>query len=245
MDDFGPVGEGASMAHYVRAENGSEYLAKSPSFNPGLPYVAANEFIAVGLASIVVLPVLDYKIIENGADLWFGSSWIEKNKSFYPALSKELFARAGNKSRCYDIATFDYWIYNTDRHVHNLLLRKQATGGGVVAELLVLNDHSHALIQAGTSPADMTNYVGEIPALHLDFLREAVTSASSLSASVELIQGIPDEKIRSVCRSTPQEWLKDKETVLVEQFLCTRRDNLRKLINDSIVVLPALKGKKI
>jgi hypothetical protein len=243
-DDYGPVGEGASEAHYVRAENGSEYIAKGPALNPKLPYVAANELIAASLASLLTLPLLDYKLIEHGSDVYFGSAWIEKGRAFYPALTEDLFDKAANKSRCYDIAAFDYWIYNTDRHQHNLLLRKEPLGGST-AELLVLNDHSHAIIQANTTQAQMVGYTMAIPALHLDFLRAAVTSHSDFSAAISLIEGVTNAMISAVLTSVPAAFLAGNEVVQVEQFLRERRDNLRALVNNSLNVFPGLGGKAL
>ena len=34
MDDYGPIGVGASLAHHVLAENGTEYIIKGPEFTP-------------------------------------------------------------------------------------------------------------------------------------------------------------------------------------------------------------------
>jgi hypothetical protein len=242
--DYGEVGEGASLAHYIRAENGSEYIAKGPTFNPQLPYVAANELVCAELAAVLVLPVLDYRLIEDGNNLFFGSSWIEKNKTFYPGIDAALFARAANKNRGYDIVAFDYWIHNGDRNSQNLILRKQPVGGST-AELLALNDHSHALIQAGTTPADLVQYVGAIPPVSLDFLRQFISSSSDLSASISLIEGVDSATINQVVAGVPEPFLAKSERSLVADFLVTRRGELRAMFNSSLGVFPSLGGKKV
>lgn len=228
----------------MHAENGSEYIAKGPAFNSALPYVAANELVAALLASTLALPILDYTLIEHTDHLFFGSTWIQKGRQFYPGLTRELFHRAANMERCYDIAAFDYWICNTDRHAHNLLLRKEPLGGSL-AELLVLNDHSHALIQAGSNPEDMHGYTSLIPPLHLDFLREAIVSHSHLRAAISLIEGVTDAMIASVCAAVPDAFLTEDRMLHVERFLCARRDALRSMFNASLVAFPGLGGRKL
>src|SRR4051812_25670853 len=71
VDDYGEVGEGATNAHYVLAENGSEYLIKGPSLVAGHPTVAANEWIAARLADSLGLPVLDTRLVTMGGHLFF------------------------------------------------------------------------------------------------------------------------------------------------------------------------------
>ena len=66
VDDFGPVGAGASQAHTVLAENGQEYIIKGPSLVPNHPHVAANEYVAARLGQSIGLPILDFTIVEFG-----------------------------------------------------------------------------------------------------------------------------------------------------------------------------------
>ncbi len=242
--DYGEVGDGASRAHYVLAENGSEYIAKGPSFNPELPYVAANELLAASFASFLALPLLDFKLITHDHALYFGSAWLDKRVAFYPALTRELFERANNKVRSYDIVTFDYWICNVDRHQHNLLLRKDPLGGGA-AELLVLNDHSHSIIKHGSSPPNMTDYVDEVPPVQLDFLRDSITSQEMLSNSVSLIEGIGNGTIDAICSNVPEAFLSAEEADGVSSFLKMRRDKLRSMINATVAVFPNLTNRAI
>ncbi len=240
-EDYGPVGEGASEAHYIRAENGSEYIAKGPTLNPGLPYVAANELVCAQLATSLGLPLLDFTLIEHGPALYFGSSWLEKGKSFYPGLDATLFKRAKNRIRVYDIVAFDYWTFNTDRNAHNLLLRKGGTGGGT-AELLTLNDHSHAVIQPGKTPAGLAADVTSVPLIHLDFVRAAIRSRTNFSAAVALIEGVTTATIRNAVQGVPDLFLDGAGKNAVEDFLTDRRDGLRALINGDLAAFPRLGG---
>lgn len=243
-DDYGPVGEGASLARYVRAENGSEYIIKGPTLNPDIPYVAANELIAAQLASAIALPILAFRLVEDDDTLYFGSAWMEKNKTFYPGIDATLFARAANGDRVYDLVAFDYWIYNTDRNAQNLILRREAAGRSS-AELLLLNDHSHSLIQPGTSPARMHEYVEQIPPVSLDFIRSALVSTADLTAAVALIEGVPDGTIDGIVDTVPELFLVNHERQPVKDFLVARRERLRNFFTDSLNLFPALKGKRL
>src|SRR5262249_12291042 len=155
VDDYGPVGRGASAARYVLAVNGNEYIAKGPSLCPGHRYVAANEFIAASLAGCLGLPVLDFCILEMNGHLFFGSTWMQYT-SFAPQISEDLFNRCENRGRVYDLVVFDSWVCNVDRHHENLVVRcaKKRTNGGD-HHLMILNDHSHCLVPPGQTPANL------------------------------------------------------------------------------------------
>jgi hypothetical protein len=242
--DYGELGEGASKAHSVLAENGEEYIAKGPVFNPALPYVAANELIVARLAEWLGLPLLDFRVLEMKGDLFFGSAWMAK-PTFYPAITKTLFDQCENRARNYDIVAFDWWVYNTDRHEHNLMVRKGGRTPSGPRHLLMLNDHSHALIQAGESPATNTKNVRIAPAVRLDFLRDSIRSTTKFGYAIDLIENIPDGTIRSVVGSVPEPFLAADERSAVVEFLCNRRDDLRPMFNRERILLPKLQGGQI
>src|SRR3954469_24473067 len=73
MDDLGCVGKGASLAHYVVTESGTEYIAKGPSFTPAHPTVGGNEWVAARLAERLTLPILDHRILSMGGELFSGA----------------------------------------------------------------------------------------------------------------------------------------------------------------------------
>jgi hypothetical protein len=237
------VGEGASLAHYILGENGSEYLAKGTIYNSTLPYVASNEYICAHIASALSLPVLDFRIIEFGKDLLFGSSYIEKGRQFYPGITEDLFNQCANKGRCYDVVAFDILVYNTDRHQGNLLVRTIGPRGS--DELLFLNDHSHALVQAGKTPADMGGLRDRHPGVAIDFVRNAITSRSSLDQAVSLIEGSGEAIVKEALRSVPEGFLAGNDVNLVQEFLLYRCSNLRAIINSALHVFPQLRGQGI
>jgi hypothetical protein len=158
IDDYGKVGEGATNARYVLAENGNEYLIKGPSLVAGHPTVAANEWIAARLADSLGLPVLDFRLVTMGGNLFFASTWMQR-PSFSPAITEDLLVKCENKERIYDVVVFDAWLCNLDRHAHNLVVRKLERDVNSKRHWLLLNDHSHLLV----SPLIPSTSAGRVP----------------------------------------------------------------------------------
>ena len=242
--DYGPVGQGASLAHSVLAENGNEYLVKGPTINPALPYVASNELIAAALAEHCGLPLLDYRIISLQGDLLFGSSWMPGG-TFYPAITEQLFTQCENPDRAYDVVVFDFFIYNTDRNQQNLVIRKGGRGVSGAKHLLLLNDHSHCLVQPNETPADLVPRTLVAPPVHLDFIRRYITDHNALSTAVGLVEGLNDDTLGEVVASIPPSLLSGPDGQVVEGVLKDRRNNLRDLVNQNLHVFPNFSGGSI
>src|SRR5207237_936275 len=62
---------------------------------PGRGGGACNELVAAGLADQLGLPVLDFRVLEMGGVLFFGSSWMQA-PTFHPAITEDLFNRTQN-----------------------------------------------------------------------------------------------------------------------------------------------------
>lgn len=119
MDDHGEVGDGATHAHHVSAENGQDYIMKGRAFIPEHPTVAANEWIAAKLAEALGLPVLASQLLEMNGELFFGSSWMPKGATWHPQIDRNLFVGCENQDRAYDLVVLDTWLINQDRHARN------------------------------------------------------------------------------------------------------------------------------
>lgn len=230
--DYGPIGRGASQARFVRAENGQEYLIKGPSLVNGHPYVATNELISVRLAQILGLPVLGHVILEQGADLFFGSEYMQA-PTFYQSIDQALFTRCANQDRVYGIVVLDIWLRNRDRHHENLIVRRVVDGtGGAEELLLVLNDHSHCPLEPGTKPRQLADIVGSpvSESKKLDFLYAAVADQATLISWIEHVEGVSDDVLSDVVQSTPEAWLERSHHATIVDFLKSRRNKLRSLI---------------
>jgi hypothetical protein len=234
IDDYGPFGKGASQARYVLAENGNEYIAKGPSLSPCHHYVAANEFLAASLAGYLGLPVLDFCILEMDNRLFFGSTWMQK-PSFAPQISEDLFNRCENRGRVYDLVVFDSWVCNVDRHNENLIVRctKKKAGEGD-QHLLLLNDHSHCLVQPKKTPASLADLLDTLPDkyIRLEFVKAAIKERDNLKASLERVETVNGKAISEAIEAVPEEFLPAAERGAVEEFLLQRQSRLRSIFRN-------------
>lgn len=235
IDDYGPIGRGVSQAHYVRAENGNEYLIKGPALFPAHHYVAANELIAAGLGQLLGLPILDYQVLDMGGKLYFGSSYMQM-PSFYDHVDEDLFNRCQNRGRVYDLVAFDAWVCNKDRHAGNLLVRRsQSRRDGQESLTLLLNDHSHCLVLPGQTPSHLTTLIGTPPTnyIRLHFVRDAIVSTQLLSAALDAVDALSDDRIVGVVRAVPEDFLPPQDIASIEAFLLSRKSELRRVFRDS------------
>lgn len=243
VDDYGEVGDGATQARYVRAENGSEYLIKGPSLVTGLPTVAANEWCAVKLAEALGLPVLDHRILSMGGELFFASAWMQ-TPTFYPAADEAVFRRCRNRDVVYELVVFDAWLCNGDRHAGNLLIRAPRQDSG--DHLLLLNDHSHCMVNPDIPTlerllASLDVWPGHF--VNLAFVRSSIARAGRLDQALRGVESLTDDFIRGVVRSTPAKLLPTDHREGYERFLIERRPRLRPLFRRDRNAFPELVGK--
>lgn len=243
VDDYGKVPKGASEAHYVLAENGDEYIMKGPSFVPEQPTVAANEWIAVKLAALLGLPVLDHQILSMGDDLFFGSSWMQQ-PSFYPRIDEAKWKRCENRDRIYGIAVFDSWLINQDRHNANLIVRR--VRHREERFLLILNDHSHLLVSP-LGPEKIDRLMSRVDAppdlfVSLPLIRANVVDPAKIHAVIDQIEALSDRDIQAVVGSTPDQLLPPADQAVYAEFLTQRKARLRGMMQAGEAVFPNLKG---
>ena len=224
-------GIGTSNATHILADDGREYLIKGPSLSPGHQYGAVNEFVAASLARELGLPVLDFDVVEDEGDYFFGSSWMPSG-TFSPAVTENAFLRCRNLEQVYELVSLDIWLCNIDRHDENLIVRETRGPGGIGVAWTV-NDHDRCLIRPGETPADLLGKVGWDSFrnfVRLSFVRDAIREAHRLSAALGRVEAVSDLFLLTVVGSLPPELLPVDGRVHVEQFLRDRRDGLRNLV---------------
>lgn len=240
LDDFGPVGKGASNGRVVRASNGTEYILKGRGLSPGHPLVAANEFIAVELARLLGLPTLDHDVVELEGVACFASQFMTAG-SFAPQIDAGLFAKCVNQEVIYGLVVFDAWICNPDRHHENLVVRANRHGGG---ESLLLNDHSHCLVMPGETSGILAGRVGSPIAPNvtpLSFIREAVTSVTALAEALARVEAVPDGDLRSIVAAVrPEWWVDGQDGRAYLAMLSSRRSVLRRSFEAERAIFPNL-----
>ncbi len=243
IEDYGAMSATAAAPHYVRAENGEEYIMKGTLFSPRHPYCAPNELIVARLANNLGLPVLDHTILEMYGELFFGSHWMER-PTFYPQIDAHLFQNCGNQDRVYDLAAFDVWVCNRDRHAGNLLVRQRKRSDGSEENMLLLNDHSHCPIYEGEHPSILST-IAALPVqrfFQLDFIRDAIVDGSRFSAAVDAIEHMSDHTISSAVDAAPTQWLTSQEKAAYIQFFVDRRTTLRDRLRNEMAVFANLSG---
>ncbi|CAN5533784.1 hypothetical protein BH20ACT17_BH20ACT17_13350 [soil metagenome] len=241
LADYGEIA-GASHAHYVRASNGSEYIAKGPIFAPDQPTVAANEFVAAHLAEAVGLPLLDYRVLDMNGDLLFASAWMDKG-SFATGIEKYLLERCVNQDIVYELVVFDAWLCNTDRHNGNLIVRLPKKPGE--AHVVILNDHSHLLVsQHEPTPEGLLRQLDTSPRpyVSLPFVREAIVSKKRLGQAVIRAEAVPEAVVRTAVQATPEALLPGPFREVYERFLIERQARLRKVFKENLDVFPNLEA---
>ena len=105
----------------------------------------------------------------------------------------------------------DTWLSNRDRNDGNLVVRKRPVAPGEELKLLLLNDHSHAMLEPRQSPADLDARLGMMPGERapLRFVANAITDRQALSRAIDLIQGIRSGALREVIWSVPDAFFLD------------------------------------
>lgn len=242
IDDLGPVGQGASSARYVRAENGQEYIIKGPALTPNHRYVGANEYIAVRLARQLGVPVLDDRLVELNGELYWASAWMTTG-SYRPFLDAGVLDRCENKDRVYPLVTLDSWICNVDRHEHNLLARSVGRAGDQRLAMLA-NDHSHCLVLPGKTPAELPDLLDTPPGsyIRLGFVAEAVKDVGLLGAAISGVEGIADHLVEAIVRSVPDALLPAADQDPLTDFLVQRKARLRGVFVDGRTFFTQLGG---
>lgn len=244
VTDYGLVGSGASSAHYVLAEDESEYIIKGPSLTPRHPYVAANELVAGELAQMLGLPVLNFRVLTMADKLFFGSTWMPKG-TFYPQIDRDSFGRCDNRDVAHGIVVFDAWVRNSDRHHENLIVRvtRQSVTSAERHHLL-LNDHSHCLVRPDEAADSLTSFVDE-PVdgfCLLDFVREAVTDPVRLRDWIRRVMQISGSAIAEIVDSVPEPLLSSRDRAPYVSFLMARAARLASLFDAAKGSFPATRG---
>lgn len=241
LTDYGQV-EGASRAHYVRITNGSEYLIKGPSFVPEHPTVAGNEWVAARVAEALGIPVLGYRVVEMGGNLFFASDFMQE-KSFAPGVHETLFGRCVNREwMAYRVVVFDAWLINKDRHNENLIVRLPLQRGD--DHVLILNDHSHLLVSP-IEPRTAQGLASRLdatpdPYVSLPFVRESIVSMGRLSEALGAVEALPEAVIRQAVQSAPLPLLPSPFRETYERFLLERRARLRRVFQENTAVFANL-----
>jgi len=247
VEEFPGFEAGASRTRHVKCDDGREYAIKAADSDLGNPYLPANEWIAARLAVALDLPIIPHAVVCHESRLCFGSRWL--GRELVPFITPELLAQCRNVDTVHDLVIFDAWIINGDRHPQNIWVHQQIGGPDDGACDLLLPDHGHAVIPPGSKPETLAaNWLAvpaQLSAPKLPAVQATVSSLSSLRRAVAAIRTLPDDSIRTLVRSTPEEWLAAEEADAVVDFLLARRLRLPLVFAGADALYPALRGGQL
>jgi hypothetical protein len=243
VDDYGPIGQGASQAHTVLAENGQEYIIKGATFVPQHPHVAANEYVAARLGHAIGLPVLDFTVVELAGDLFFASAAMPQG-TFHTSTTEDLFQKCENRDRVYDLVVFDAWLRNTDRHHENLLVREiRPRGSPNVRFNLLCNDHSHCLVCPNEQATILAAHLDASPTVHasISYVFNAITDTAQLAAAIDRVNQVPESLVNGVFAEMPAAFIPAaQDGDLMREYLLQRRRRLATVLQTHRAVFPNL-----
>jgi len=243
LDDYGPIGSGASQAHTVLAENHQEYIIKGPSLVTQHPHVAANEYVAARLGQAIGLPILDFTVVELAGDLYFASTLMPSG-TFHNSTTDDLFDKCENRDRVYDLVVFDTWVRNTDRHAQNLLVREtRSRGAAQVRFNLLCNDHSHCLVCPNEQATVLASQLDGSPTANVSigYVLSAVTETARLAAAIDRVNEVPGPVIDGIFAEMPATFVPTpQDGDLMREYLLQRRQRLGALFQQHRAMFPNL-----
>jgi hypothetical protein len=245
--DLGPIAGNRSATNPRYFRTGEQtWAVKSPSFlaDPSKhPYLCANEWISYLLALELGFPVIETAAIlaEDGV-LVVGFERLPR-AVFSTLAGAHLIDHAAQPEAFYQLAAFDAFVRNVDRHAGNVVARRIREIPALYA--LQLYDHDRCLMAPGITPSTLNAFpIADDPRLWInaDALRAALTNKAMLEAQITRIETLDEATIASIVGSTPIEWLPDADKDSVKMFIMDRRDRLEEIVAAKLSILPALKG---
>ncbi len=199
--------------------------------------VVANEYICAHLGTYIGLPIPPCALLQPKGtvpSVWFGSlSYSLSGHSLPPIDNDECVGTFENLSA--GVVLFDIWIGNSDRHIGNLSIDKEAS-----KHRLNVFDHSHALFSSEGIPRidrllnkfgiDQKAETGANRHCLLDFLK----SDTDFETWVRRIENTPTWLIEKVCEDTVDVGLlTNQEANKACMFLRHRSSELRRIIEEN------------
>lgn len=228
LADLGPVGQGASSARVVLAENHDEYLIKGPNLSPKHRHAGTNEFLCAHLAAALGVPTLDSRLLAFEGKTVFARRFLHKDDTWYDGLTEALFASCDNRNRVYALVVFDSFVLNADRHEGNFVVRERRQGATWRRDLLA-TDHDRCLIPPGQDAVGLANEVNSSVGRYarIGYLNRAITSIDLLAQVLATVESLQDEWLQALAELVPPEWCDAEARHHLASFLIDRRDCLR------------------
>jgi hypothetical protein len=211
-----PPDLGADAGPICTADDGHDYQVKDKTSGESVPEIPHCEWFCTHLAESVGIACPPCNILEmHDGTLVFGSRWeggVLKNPGigeaggyWWDKVKTGEIKIEDIKSVLSKIYAFDNFVYNTDRHCRNFIVRGKRNGLAFLA-----NDYSRAWIRYGFPPHDLPIAEGATVesqrGLSL-FWNYKYIDEKEINIVLDRIRVIRKKKIRDIIQSHPQDWL--------------------------------------
>ncbi|MGD9891154.1 MAG: hypothetical protein AB7R89_09215 [Dehalococcoidia bacterium] len=189
------------------------------------------------------MPALDVVVVQHTDCLAIGWRRIPQAMWATVATHPDILSRIENPRACYEVAAFDAFIRNPDRHTKNVTARRLDPTTAIYQ--LFVSDHDRALMPPGVTPATIAAFPGlDDPQYWIrePRLRARINNAPDLRAAVRRVQdACSAPSIMDIVNSTPDQWLSASEAQAVIDFLVDRSARLKAIVDEKArAVLPGL-----
>lgn len=249
--DLGPVGKGASNAHYFLCEDANEYVVKFMHTQHGKTVI--NELVGSSLALKIKLPTPDVVLVNLSEEIvtlsddlkkrniqpgiHVGILRLPKDALDFSYLTDDMLLDKNliNNDELYGVINFDNWLINTDRN----------NPGNNMIEFLPDNKMRFVIIDFGhcfTGPSWNTTLQEskskeEIMSAFPFILRRLI-GMNGFENWFNEIENLNDTEVDVIVSSIPNSWnLTDKEKEVLLDFIKHRKKLVRKIICDNKVKL--------
>lgn len=211
------IKQGYSKPQNILLSDGSKYVVKFKN-NPSGTRILVNEYIAGKLGQLLSLPIIPFEIVQINDDFikdhpillqrkfasgsQFASLYIE-NCIQLERNSRNENISVSNKDHLAKILVFDIWIGNTDRKENNVLLEPNGKG----EHFLYMIDHGRCFSNAKWTVKTLE----KMPKLDITlnvhkWIVSLLQSENEIEAAIQEMMAIPEENIRDVIQSIPDDW---------------------------------------
>ena len=213
--------------------SGAQYadLAARAKANSAIsPYCVPNEFICQKLGEYLRLPVAQGIVITREWDdppfLYAALDFSQDNEPFPPVVPENCVQAL--PELCAAAVLFDIFVANSDRSRNNIFFNADDQ-----KPQMILFDHETALLgaTAGQAEGRLTGSVRNQLGIPGHCLRPLIPLSSLMeSVWIQRIRELPGYLIEETCREAAPYGMTNLETEAVIEFLSTRRNELRSLI---------------